>query len=304
VKAKANQLHYYSTSRGPLNDKAHVSIVIIAFNQHNAFINTMTGIAVQIEQNPSIPVEIVIVDNGSDPPMETVLDTNQIDSPIHFIQRSPVMRNFRPSSARNIGVDGTNGDIILFLDSDCIPGPSYLRDHWELLGTSMEPVVTLGHRIFIDGGDVKSTAIREYRCELNHIPEIVSSSNYWLPRDRRLKEFEEFDRHSMQFHCCHGCNLGIWRVDFDSIGGFDEDFDGYWGYEDIEFGYRIWAQGAKFVYLRNAHVYHQEAKEVSVAGRASEARRNYALACKKIPGFRAFRDRLNRPYYYKFFSSE
>jgi chondroitin synthase len=260
----------------------------------------LVGLAVQIAQNPSIPVEIVVVDNGSDPPLEAVLDANRVDVRTRYIQRTPVMRNFRPGSARNIGIGAANGEFILFLDGDCIPGPSYLQAHWEQLRTSTEPVVTLGHRIFINGGDVDPTVIRDCRGDLDHIPEFASASNYGLARDRRLEEFDSFDRHPMPFHCCHGCNLGIRRVDLDNVGGFDEGFDGYWGYEDIEFGYRMWAEGAKLAYLRTAYVYHQEATESSLARRPFEARRNYELACGKILGFRDFRDRLNRPYYHLF----
>lgn len=298
MSTNVNKHRYDSTVGNSLNDKLHVSIVITAFNEHHELINTIAGIAVQIEQNPSINVEIVIVDNGSSPRLETILDVKQLDAPISFIWRSPVERNFRPGSARNIGIGASKGDFILFLDGDCIPGPSFLWDHWDLLKTSAQPVVTLGHRIFIDGRDVTPVVIRKYQCDLYHIPEVASSSNYWLSKDRRLKEFEIFDCHPMPFHCCHGCNLGIRRVDLDNVGGFDEDFDGYWGYEDIEFGHRMWwAQGAKILYLRTAFVYHQEAKVVSVAKRTCEARRNYTIACKKIPGFRAFRDSLNHPYY-------
>lgn len=281
----------------PLNNKALLSIVITAFNQHHEFKNLMAGIAVQIEKNPSIPVEIVIVDNGSAPQLETVIETNQINIPIRFIYRDFVKHNFRPSSAKNIGIDIADGELILLLDGDCIPGPSYLRDHWEWLRTSTEPVVTLGHRIFIDGKNVNPSKICEYNGHLHHIPEIASASNYGLLKDRRLEEFENFDRHPMPFHCCHGCNLGIRRVDFDNIKGFDETFDGYWGYEDIEFGYRMWAQGARLAYLRSAYVYHQETTESLATSRVLDGRRNYALVCEKIPGFREFRDCLNRPYY-------
>ena len=303
VAVNANQLSSDAAYPRPLNDKARVSIVITAFNQHYEFINSMAGIAVQIEQNPSITLEVVIVDNGSTPALETVLDANQVNAPIRFIRRTPVMRNFRPGSARNIGIGSADGEFILFLDGDCIPGPFYLRDHWERLRTSTKPVVTLGHRIFIDGKNVTPTVIRECRGGLYHIPEVASASNYGLQQDRRLDEFECFDQHPMPFHCCHGCNLGIRRVDLDNVDGFDEHFDGYWGYEDVEFGYRMWVQGAKFVYLRTAYVYHQEAARPPAARRALEARRNYALACEKIPGFRAFRDRLNRPYYNDFYSA-
>ncbi len=292
-----NNYRYDSTAGDSLNDKIHVSIVITAFNQHHEVVNTIAGIAVQSEQNPSVKVEIIIVDNGSSPRLNTILDGKHFDFQISFIRRSSAKRNFRPGSARNMGIGASKGDFILFLDGDCIPGPFFLRDHYEFLKAFAQPVVTLGHRIFIDGRDVTPVAIRKYQCNFYHIPEVASSSNYWLSKDRRLKEFKDFDCHPMPFHCCHGCNVGIRRVDLKNVGGFDEDFDGYWGYEDIEFGYRMWAQGAKLLYLCTAYVYHQEGNLVSFADRTCEARRNYALVCRKIPGFKTFRDSLKRPYY-------
>lgn len=288
----------HAPTQGQYDEKPRVSIVITAFNQHYNFLNSMASLAVQIENNPSIPVEIVIVDNGSEPALEDVFEPSLFEVPIHFIKRNAISHNFRPGSARNIGIGSTNGDFILFLDGDCIPGPVYLQSHWERMRMSAESVVTLGHRIFIDGVNVNPSMIREYQCDLRHIPEINSASNYGLARDRRLKEFEEFDNHPMPFHCCHGCNMGIRRIDLQNVGGFDEDFDGYWGYEDIEFAYRMWAQGAKINYLRPAYVYHQEERCTLASRLALGASRNYALACERIPGFSTFRDQLNRSYYH------
>lgn len=278
-----------------MNHKAFLSIVVTAFNQHHAFENLMASIFVQTEKNPSIPVEVVIVDNGSAPKLETIIETNQVNFPIRVIYRDFCERNFRPSSAKNIGIGTAIGEFILLIDGDCILGPSCLRDHWELLSTSTDPIVTLGHRIFIDGKDVDPSIIRKYYCDLHHIPEIASASNNGFLGDRRLVEFENFDCHPMPFNCCHGCNLGIRRVDFNNVKGFDESFDGYWGYEDIEFGHRMWGQGARIVYLHSAYVYHQETTESLSRSRVFESRRNYELVCERIPGFKEFRDSLNRP---------
>ena len=75
---------------------------------------------------------------------------------------------------------------------------------------------------------------------------------------------------------------------------FDVAFDGHWGYEDIEFGYRLSQNGAHFIYLPEAFVYHLEGEGLSLSERLEGKRRNYALACKKIPHYDSFRRELGR----------
>jgi len=280
-----------------MGDIVQVSIIITAFNQHHEFMNLMAGIEIQIRKNPSICSEIIIVDNGSDPPLATIHNIELLGVPVRYLYRTPVPRNFRPASSRNMGIQASSAELILFIDGDCIPGPTHLQSHFQRLATARGPLITLGHRIFIDGKNADPEAIRAHECNLSYLPEIASSSNYSLNRDRRMEEFGQFDEHPMPFHCCHGCNLGVRRVDLRTGGGFDEEFDGYWGYEDIEFGYRIWAAGARLEYLPDAFVFHQESISSSSLNRALEAPRNFELACAKIPRFREYRASLNRSYY-------
>jgi hypothetical protein len=58
----------------------------------------------------------------------------------------------------------------------------------------------------------------------------------------------------------------------------------------------MWKRGCQFIYSANLYVYHQEPAGTD-ARDVDDATRNFALACRKIPGFRNFRRRLNRSYY-------
>lgn len=75
---------------------------------------------------------------------------------------------------------------------------------------------------------------------------------------------------------------------------FDIEFDGCWGYEDIELGYRLFLSGVEFVYLEGAFVYHQEGDGLNLEERLMGRKRNFRLACNKISNFACFRRGLGR----------
>lgn len=57
--------------------------------------------------------------------------------------------------------------------------------------------------------------------------------------------------------------MGYWRDDAHKIGLWDETFNGNYGYEDIEFGQRLFENGTKLVFEDGATAYHQENNLVS-----------------------------------------
>ncbi len=98
----------------------------------------------------------------------------------------------------------------------------------------------------------------------------------------------------MPFNCFHGCNVAFRKLDAEAVGLFDPTFDGYWGYEDIEFGYRLYKSGVKLAYNAEGIVYHQENDVLAISDRLNGRQRNLKIACDKIPGFRDFRGSLGR----------
>jgi glycosyltransferase involved in cell wall biosynthesis len=97
------------------SDTPRVSVVIPAYN-HAALCEK--AIASALAQTLR-PIEVIVVDDGSDPPC--VIDN---DDPAIRLIRLPLNRG--PSAARNEGVASASGDWIAFLDADDIWEPDKL----------------------------------------------------------------------------------------------------------------------------------------------------------------------------------
>ena len=71
-----------------------------------------------------------------------------------------------------------------------------------------------------------------------------------------------------------------------SLGGFDPAFDGSFGYEDLEFGSRLWRAGVRFVHATRAEVLHQENEAVPSDTKVSTAAANRRKLYERIPELR------------------
>jgi chondroitin synthase len=268
-----------------------ISVVIPAYNRKSMLCNTLAGLANQRDFREKI--EVIIVDNGSNYP----LTPNDVDLlslfPVRIVRRDLQRSNFRPASARNIGVRYARFNVLIFLDSDCIPCPSFFAAHWEVLNARAK-VATIGHRVFVEAKSINKDILLTGGDSLSGLTPVSSMSNYLSPVDRRLKELVVFRHHPAPYNCFHGCNVGLKKEDFYTAGSFNEGFDGYWGYEDIEFGYRLFINGVELLYVSEAVVYHQEGEGLSLEDRLRGRKRNYEIACSMIPYFQFFRKELGR----------
>ncbi|MFH0957333.1 MAG: glycosyltransferase [Pseudomonadota bacterium] len=268
-----------------------VSVIIPSYNRSSMLRKTLCGLICQ--KGYSGPLEVIIVDNGSGEDTFARIADLRVLLPIRMLKRELVGTHFRPGSARNLGAIQAQYNQLLFLDSDCVPSEYLVYFHVKELRSGRR-VVTIGHRVFVDDSICPESIILTGSDLISYLSPVASASNYLEVIDRRIPELNMIARHPAPYNCLHGCNVGLRKEDFFEAGMFDLSFDGHWGYEDIELGYRLYRMGIRFVYLPEAVVYHLEGEGLSLAERLTGRVRNYALACKKIPHYDSFRKDLGR----------
>jgi len=177
--------------------------------------------------------EFIISDDGSTDITQSMVEEWQFNSPfkIKFISQ----KNQGPGAARNHGLDIAEGELILFIDSDCEAHPDwiqtiyeeYLNDSFDACGgpdgskddfTTLQKAIDFAMTSFITTGGMRG-----------HSEKMMAK---FFPRTH---------------------NMGLKRSVYENVGGFGDLRHG----QDIELSNRIRKSGARIKFLINAVVYHR-----------------------------------------------
>lgn len=211
---------------------------------------TLTLAALEGQSYPRNLFEVVVVDDGSTPPL--AIGSNR-PFPVRLVRREP--SGFGLAAARNAGAGAAAHDILVFLDSDVIPAAGLLAAHarWH---HAVSDALTLGLCAYVSTARLDEATIRS--PGEGGLPRLLANraaDPLW--QQRHLVRTGDFtSTHDDMFRAVAGGNLAIRRAFFEEVGGFDESFTRYGG-EDTEFGYRIWCRGGLLVPVREAFGWHQ-----------------------------------------------
>jgi cellulose synthase/poly-beta-1,6-N-acetylglucosamine synthase-like glycosyltransferase len=210
--------------RAPIrnDDSPSVSVIIPAYNPGEDLERCVRAV---IDQDlPESEFEIVVVDNGSDPPVEN-----------RWGDRVRIVREAEPGSyaARNAGLRATTAPVLAFTDADCTPAKGWLRA--GVAGLDAGASVITGP-VQLYGGDPPTIAEHfEFR--------------YGFPQDRYLDEGFGVT-----------ANLFVRRSAIDDAGDFDQRMRSG---GDREFGQRLARHGHQTTWCPGAVVSHPARREVS-----------------------------------------
>ena len=225
-----------------------VTVVVPYFEAPEALALTLAGLEGQTY--PRELFEVVVVDDGSDPPLE-------LDEPtslrVRVIHQEDL--GFGAARARNNGARAATGDILVFLDCDMVPEAGWLASHarWH---HAARDLVTLGFRRHVDFEGIDAGAVRGRPGSLEQLlAERPVQRPEWI--ERRMARTDELTADSDDiFRVVTSGNCGMSAAFFTEVGMFDESFT-QWGAEDIELGWRAYALGAVLVPERGALCWHQ-----------------------------------------------
>ena len=224
-----------------------VTVILPCYMGQPELALTFAGLSKQTY--PHHLIEVIVVDDGSDPPIK-------VPSQLPF-ETSVVLQErdgFGLARARNLGAENAKGEILIFLDCDMIPEPQLVEAHsrWH---HENKFGLTLGFRSHADFSGISP----EDLIQANEFEGLVSGRKVTTPQwiefhMGRTKNLTSDD--SDLFRIATGGNLGIRKSFFETIGGFDSSFR-QWGGEDIEFGSRAFNLGAVLIPERLAKAWHQ-----------------------------------------------
>jgi len=115
----------------------NVSVVIPCFNSENTLRRCLASVAWQTES----PREIIVIDDGSDIPIASMISQLEVDItiPIRLISQS----NAGAPAARNAGVKASKSRYVAFLDADDIWCPDKLKIQYDVM--TAEKLSLCGH---------------------------------------------------------------------------------------------------------------------------------------------------------------
>jgi GT2 family glycosyltransferase len=191
-----------------------VSIIIPTYNRAGSLERCLRALPLE--------VEVIVVDDGSSDGTSRV--PSRVGHPkLIYVHQS----NRGPAAARNFGVRTATGDILAFLDDDCVPQPEWMGALVGRLCHEPPSVGGVGGRVL-----PLSTGLISRYSTFHRILEPPDSCAYLVT-----------------------ANCAYRREAFESVGGFDESIR-LPGGEDPDLALRVADRGYRFVYEPRAIVRH------------------------------------------------
>lgn len=231
-----------------------LSVIISYYNRPQYLENTLWSIhhmTARVE-----PFEVIIVDDTSidEQRAERVADRFKELLDIKVIYR-PEKKGRNRGVPINIGVKAAQGDIVLIQDTDNMHMTSVIN---QLLGMYLYGArfaafcacynVTKADQTMIERKDLSvPTSVIEVRDEVE-----------LLEKDSENEEAGGWYCHSFFRPMGNGAPFAMWREDFLTMGGFDEDFAEFWGFEDSDLINRIHLMGMPQIVLDDVLTFHQQ----------------------------------------------
>jgi mycofactocin system glycosyltransferase len=176
---------------------------------------------------PVEKIEVIVVDDASEDKTPEVIST----FPVHLIRFN---EHKQASFCRNWAAQRAKGEILAFLDSDCVADPLWLKELIPAFGDPLNGAV---------GGVVDSYGNKKGLDRYEKVKSSLTMGS-WPKSSREEKKFFYFP----------SCNLLVRRALFLQLGGFREDM--IVG-EDVDFCWRLQDQGHHIEYRPVGKIYHK-----------------------------------------------
>jgi mycofactocin system glycosyltransferase len=192
-------------------------------------------VAVRVLDYPAERLEIIIVDDGSADPAAVAQVAAR-----HGARLLVNDRNHGPAYSRNRAAEQAAGDLLAFVDSDCVPDPSWLRDltpyfAWDRVGAVGGRTLAYYTESLLDRYEEVSSPLDMGR---HLMLKAKGNDTFYVPT----------------------CNMLVRRSTFEALGGLRED---RCVGEDVDLCWRLRAAGHYLVHAPEGIVRHKHRDRLS-----------------------------------------
>ena len=257
-----------------------VSVVVPAHRAEGTLPSVLAALAAQTY--PAELLEVVVVDDGSDPPLRL---------PSLRPERTRILTtqgSWGPASARHVGALAAVGDVLHWLDADMLLHRDEVEAQlrWHHL---LDHAVVLGTKTFVDVSDglpdpsTVLEAVREGRTA-DLFPGRWTAPHDWV--EDHLQRTDGLTSNPTASFLVHvGASASVSRALYVESGGMDESLRRG---EDVELGYRLSQLGAVFVPDQDARSWHLGPSAL-MQQRDDVRRYNRPFVTDRIPSVRHWR---------------
>jgi GT2 family glycosyltransferase len=261
------------------NALALVSLVTINYNQAE-----ITRQFLESSRSLTYPnVEIIVVDNASEPALSTCIDPDQYPN-LHLIRSE---RNLGFTGGNNLGIEAAKGDFLFIVNNDTELTPDLLDKLLEPFQLDARIGVTCPKIKFYDMPDVLQYA------GYNSMNMYTGTAT---PVGLNQPDTGQYDTPGVT-NFAHGCAMMVRREVIEKVGRFAERFFLY--YEELDWSQRIKDAGYLIYYQPSAYILHKE----SVSVGPQNPMKTYYLTRNRILYMRRHCSPAQRLIFYLFFAS-
>lgn len=220
------------------------SVVIPTYNRASTLARTLAQLT---RDSDTQLAEVIVCDDGSTDKTPSVARRFASRLPLVYLRQEDL--GFRAAAARNMGIRCAVGDVLIFLDDDCLPMPGFVSAHCAVHAQASE-IVGLGLRRRLSGQLSRTLNGRPVRPPLQPQPWLAAGTE---ADDRTPFLVSGSVVHPYPWKLLYSCNLSLRRDHPEAY--FDERFQG-WGMEDTELGFRLWITKSNYCVVDRATVLH------------------------------------------------
>ncbi len=223
-----------------------VSVVTAAYNSATLPL-TLASLAAQ--DYPDHLLEVVVVDDGSEIPVE-IGEFAPKNTRLIRVQEG---QGWGRSNALRIGIEASVGDIVYWVDSDMILFADNVREHAKWAHFIPE-AATIGHKGFVEEWDFTPEQIYQAvrSDEVRSFHDLGMLHRHWS-----LDIFDKTDELNSSAGRNYSTHMGacatVTRAVYERTRGQDPDLR--LG-DDTEIAYQLWQRGAVFIPVHSAKTFH------------------------------------------------